>query len=520
MRKIPCETIQDLLPAYIDGKVSEETRGAVEEHLAACEECRKLCENMRLFLGEEGAGEAKESGKDVPVDFLGKTRRKRRLSLLVPASIAVVIAVAALVIPRNVAANRELSGAGNAVSGAEVPGGKVNGAIASAIAETLGELAEGAETLGELEVGAAVAQDASGWDDELGISSKEVALIEEDFGLTREELKKLPADEVMLIAELVAAKLEPIEEPDYDDLTYEKLYDRETNEPYLQELSPEKKDFRRKQRDEKMVYGALQLLIIDGQKEFLKTGSTDSIVDILSKIYKVPAETLQTKPVDELLFLYWNCLYNRSQNSMDLVCAIREAIPDTEGRFAKIGDAWDRFLERGQKEGRYTTYILPKTNSFAESFQAKEEEYMKLAVAEALDIPVDQLRLEGIVEKAEEESVEVASSPDDLVVEMYLELQGMDEDGMVYREITSDRTMEDYYNYHNYYLMHWAGQPLDIVASDYVHWFEGTYWLRVKVDQDAQGKVRSATCTRLPSWTDGAYISDAEGKGYTYTYNT
>lgn len=38
--KIPCEIIEDLLPLYCDGVCSEESRQAVEAHLAECERCR------------------------------------------------------------------------------------------------------------------------------------------------------------------------------------------------------------------------------------------------------------------------------------------------------------------------------------------------------------------------------------------------------------------------------------------------------------------------------------------------
>ena len=39
MNKISCNIIGDLLPLYVDGAVSEETKKLVEEHLAECEDC-------------------------------------------------------------------------------------------------------------------------------------------------------------------------------------------------------------------------------------------------------------------------------------------------------------------------------------------------------------------------------------------------------------------------------------------------------------------------------------------------
>ena len=40
MSKISCNAVRDLLPLYIDGVVSEETRSEVEKHLSECPECQ------------------------------------------------------------------------------------------------------------------------------------------------------------------------------------------------------------------------------------------------------------------------------------------------------------------------------------------------------------------------------------------------------------------------------------------------------------------------------------------------
>lgn len=44
--KYPCGMIRDLLPLYIDEVCNEESRHAVEDHLAECEECTKFYEAM------------------------------------------------------------------------------------------------------------------------------------------------------------------------------------------------------------------------------------------------------------------------------------------------------------------------------------------------------------------------------------------------------------------------------------------------------------------------------------------
>ena len=50
-----CEIVKDLIPLYCDGLCSEETRAAVEEHTAQCEDCKKL-------LAASAAPEAAEPG--------------------------------------------------------------------------------------------------------------------------------------------------------------------------------------------------------------------------------------------------------------------------------------------------------------------------------------------------------------------------------------------------------------------------------------------------------------------------
>ena len=40
MSKISCNAVRDLLPLYIDGVVSEETKSEVEKHLSECSECQ------------------------------------------------------------------------------------------------------------------------------------------------------------------------------------------------------------------------------------------------------------------------------------------------------------------------------------------------------------------------------------------------------------------------------------------------------------------------------------------------
>jgi predicted anti-sigma-YlaC factor YlaD len=50
MERISCRIIEDILPLYVDGVCSEESRNAVESHIANCGECRKKLEQMNYSL--------------------------------------------------------------------------------------------------------------------------------------------------------------------------------------------------------------------------------------------------------------------------------------------------------------------------------------------------------------------------------------------------------------------------------------------------------------------------------------
>ena len=45
--KIDCDIIKDLLPLYVEGLASEKSKAVVEEHLEACEDCKKIYREMK-----------------------------------------------------------------------------------------------------------------------------------------------------------------------------------------------------------------------------------------------------------------------------------------------------------------------------------------------------------------------------------------------------------------------------------------------------------------------------------------
>ncbi|MGN0295440.1 MAG: zf-HC2 domain-containing protein [Lachnospiraceae bacterium] len=49
--KINCEIVKDLLPLYVDGVCTQESRKAVEEHLESCKTCQEMHDRMTKDLG-------------------------------------------------------------------------------------------------------------------------------------------------------------------------------------------------------------------------------------------------------------------------------------------------------------------------------------------------------------------------------------------------------------------------------------------------------------------------------------
>ena len=106
--KITCDVIQDLMPSYIDGILSEDSKVLVEEHIGTCQECRKMKEEQ----GKEqdrirssvasitgcGAGrtENTESNSNTgSVSALKKIRKKLLLRRVLTAAVAVILTLIA-----------------------------------------------------------------------------------------------------------------------------------------------------------------------------------------------------------------------------------------------------------------------------------------------------------------------------------------------------------------------------------------------------------------------------------------
>lgn len=85
-----CKIVQDLLPLYHDGVCSQESRAAVEEHLAGCAACRQLLADMDAPLPE---AEEKKTEEDAAVveRIAREWRRLWRRALLTGAVVVAVL---------------------------------------------------------------------------------------------------------------------------------------------------------------------------------------------------------------------------------------------------------------------------------------------------------------------------------------------------------------------------------------------------------------------------------------------
>lgn len=101
--KITCDVIQDLLPSYVDGILSEDSRELVEEHMETCEGCRKMLEIMKADQEKEknrtgqaaGPAAGKTENKNTgSAAALKKIRKKLRVRRIITAAAAVVLTLA------------------------------------------------------------------------------------------------------------------------------------------------------------------------------------------------------------------------------------------------------------------------------------------------------------------------------------------------------------------------------------------------------------------------------------------
>ena len=95
--KYPCEIIRDLLPLYIDDVCSEESRRAIENHLAECEECMKYYQSMKS--GDGFRKTQNDNSEDMKMadslkNIKAKINKKTRNIIICAVTAVILIAIA------------------------------------------------------------------------------------------------------------------------------------------------------------------------------------------------------------------------------------------------------------------------------------------------------------------------------------------------------------------------------------------------------------------------------------------
>ena len=104
--RITCDVIQDLMPSYVDGILSEDSQALVKEHMEACKECRKMLELMKEEQGKEQAqirpsaasGVRRRAGETENIGSaaaLKKIRKKLIIRRVLTAAVAVILTLIA-----------------------------------------------------------------------------------------------------------------------------------------------------------------------------------------------------------------------------------------------------------------------------------------------------------------------------------------------------------------------------------------------------------------------------------------
>ena len=88
--RYPCDMIQDLLPLYLDGVCSKESKKAVEHHLSECHNCKEfytaMCEADQVNIDTHNTNRERQKA----ASFQAVKRRILRRQILV-AVLAVIV---------------------------------------------------------------------------------------------------------------------------------------------------------------------------------------------------------------------------------------------------------------------------------------------------------------------------------------------------------------------------------------------------------------------------------------------
>ena len=93
-KQISCGVIRDLLPSYVEQLTDSETNELVEQHLADCEECRKIVGNMK---NNEKMSPVIQGEEKAELDFLKKNKKRTRLIVWCSIIAAVLVICGAII---------------------------------------------------------------------------------------------------------------------------------------------------------------------------------------------------------------------------------------------------------------------------------------------------------------------------------------------------------------------------------------------------------------------------------------
>ncbi len=88
--KLSCDLIRDLLPAYVEGDCSQDTKTAVEEHLAQCADCHACCQRMGHPIPEPPADDGAAAALRA---YAAKVRRHKARRVVATVAAVLVLAV-------------------------------------------------------------------------------------------------------------------------------------------------------------------------------------------------------------------------------------------------------------------------------------------------------------------------------------------------------------------------------------------------------------------------------------------
>lgn len=97
--KYPCDLIQDLLPLYLDGVCSEESKKVIARHLAECSDCKEFYDAMREADGMEIDTHSADRERQKAASFQAvkkKLFRKQILTAFAAVFVLTVIAFASV----------------------------------------------------------------------------------------------------------------------------------------------------------------------------------------------------------------------------------------------------------------------------------------------------------------------------------------------------------------------------------------------------------------------------------------